>query len=275
MCRTALILAAHGSRTGSETNRVVRTYADRLARLGLFDEVGVAFHQGEPAFAEALDAVDADDVTVVPLMTSDGFYSDVVLPRELTRNRCFSSIRIRRTRPVGTHSGIVALIARRVRTLLARYDLDPVVTTLAIVGHGTDRHARSGSATMDLAMALARRRLCGEVLPAFLEEEPRVAGVRYRAAHRNIIIEPFLIGAGWHARRDIPAALGLEARRGHGLPISGRVGGRFIVCDDAVGNDPGIMEIILDLAKSNGDGPRATGEGDRTAHSTESEGFDR
>lgn len=65
MSRTALILAAHGSRVDPTIDAQITGYAARIARLGLFDHVAKAFHHGEPTFATVLDQLDADEVTVV------------------------------------------------------------------------------------------------------------------------------------------------------------------------------------------------------------------
>ena len=77
------VLAAHGSGPGSEANALVRRLAESLRGRRLFDEVAVAFHQGEPGFDTVLDELAADEITVVPLFTSAGYYSDVVLPEAL------------------------------------------------------------------------------------------------------------------------------------------------------------------------------------------------
>ena len=96
----------------------MRRLAEAVRARRLFDEVAVAFHQGEPGFDTVLDELSADEVTVVPLLTSAGHYADVVLPEALARNRRFAELRLRQTPPVGTHSGIAPLVARRVTELL-------------------------------------------------------------------------------------------------------------------------------------------------------------
>lgn len=276
MSRRALILAAHGSRAMPSTNRLVRECSDRFRGMGLFDEVTAAFHRGEPVFADVLDHLSADEVTVVPLMSSEGYFSQIVLPRELKRNARYAEVCVHQTRPVGIHPGIVPLLARRVRNRMEEHNLQPGCTTLAIVGHGSGRHGRSRVATIRLVDALRRLDLCRQVLPAFLDEDPGVTTIHDRATQANIVVVPFLISRGPHATQDIPEAVGLTAsvddpvecsrlyeyacvsagRHGQastptcaGVPHNaGRVGGRFIVCDAPVGTDPGISEIVADLA---------------------------
>ena len=98
MTGRALALAAHGSRRDPAANALVRRLAESLRARRLFHEVGVAFHQGEPGFDAVLDELTADEVTVVPLLTSAGHYSEVVLPEALARNRRFPDVRLRQTR---------------------------------------------------------------------------------------------------------------------------------------------------------------------------------
>jgi len=65
----ALVLAAHGSRRDPAANALVRRLAEAVRARRLFDEVAVAFHQGEPRFETVLDELTADEVSVVPLLT--------------------------------------------------------------------------------------------------------------------------------------------------------------------------------------------------------------
>src|SRR5688572_4468882 len=55
----ALVLAAHGSRREPAANALVRRLAETLRGHRLFDEVAVAFHQGEPGFHTVLDEIAA------------------------------------------------------------------------------------------------------------------------------------------------------------------------------------------------------------------------
>ena len=57
MSSRALVLAAHGSRRDPAANAAVRRLAEAVRAHRLFDEVAVAFHQGEPGFDTVLDEV--------------------------------------------------------------------------------------------------------------------------------------------------------------------------------------------------------------------------
>lgn len=236
MSGRALVLAAHGSRREPEANALVRRLAESLRVRRAFDEVAVAFHQGEPGFDSVLDEVSADEITVVPLLTSAGHYNDVVLPGALARNRRHAEVRLRQTPPVGTHSGIAPLVARRVTELLRDSVIERVVASLVIVGHGTPRHPESRASTLRLADILRRRRVAGEVLAGFLDDEPTVEQALSEARHSTIVVVPFLIGGGSHTLEDLPR---LAASRA----------GRRVIVDRAVGSYAGLDEIVLDLAR--------------------------
>jgi uroporphyrin-III C-methyltransferase len=262
----ALVLAAHGSRRDPAANALVRRLAQALRERRLFDEVAVAFHQGEPGFDAVLDELAAEAVTVVPVMTSAGHYADVVLPEALARNRRHDSVRLRVTPPVGSHPGVAPLVARRVSELLREYGLARPETTLLLAGHGTPRHAASRDTTLRLAETLGRRRVAGQVIAGFIDDTPDLAEALGAAPPGPVIVLPFLIGGGAHAAEDIPRLLGLEPGE---IPLAGRVGRRLIVVDHAAGTLPGLVDLIVDLARRHPPPPpRLTRRGGRPGQAT-------
>jgi hydroxymethylbilane synthase len=243
----AVVLAAHGSRHEPQVNERIRRLADGLAARTDYTTVAVAFHQGSPEFAEVLDTLAESAVSVVPLMTSRGYYSDYVLPRELARNRRGAEVSLRITSPVGTHPGMIEIARRRVEALCTQFELNPEHCTVAVVGHGTKRHERSRRATVNLASQLGYSKCCGQAFAVFLDDEPGVEAASERAACDDVIVLPFLIGAGAHAASDIPARLGF-ASDAQELPREETVSGRRIVVDRPLGEDEAILDIIVDLA---------------------------
>jgi uroporphyrin-III C-methyltransferase len=242
----ALVIAAHGSRRDPAANGLVRRVAESIRSRRLFDEVAVAFHQGEPGFDTVLEELAADEVTVVPFMTSGGHYSDVVLPAALERSRRYAEVRLRITPPVGGHPGVAPLVARRVSELLRDHALDRDATSLLLVGHGTRRHLQSRDTTLELAATLQRRRVAREVLAGFLDDEPSVVQALGRASAGTTIVLPFLVGGGSHAEEDLPNLLGLPAGA---APLTGERDGRLVLLDRAIGTLPGLAEIVIDLAR--------------------------
>jgi uroporphyrin-III C-methyltransferase len=239
----ALVIAAHGSRRDPGANALARRLAEAVRARRLFDEVAVAFHQGEPGFDAVLDELSSEVVTVVPLLTSAGHYADVVLPQALARNRRFTEVRLRQTPPVGTHSGIAPLVARRVTELLRNEGIARHSASVAIVGHGTPRHRESRTATIHLADTLRRRRVAGEVLVAFLDDDPPVTALLDTVSLPHLVVVPFLIG-GAHAGEDIPWLLGKKSS------VASRQSRKpELIIDEPIGTYPGLVEIIIDLAR--------------------------
>ena len=238
----ALVIAAHGSRRDPEANALARRLAEAVRARRLFDEVAVAFHQGEPRFDTVLDELASEAVTVVPLLTSAGHYADVVLPQALARNRRFGELRLRQTPPVGTHPGIAPLVARRVTELLRNEGIARHSASVAIVGHGTPRHGESRTSAIQLADTLRRRRVAGEVLAAFIDDDPPVSRLLETASPRHLVVVPFFIGGGTHVVEDLPRLLDLDDSR-----LATR-DSRLIV-DQPVGTYPGLVDIIIDLAR--------------------------
>lgn len=206
MSKTALVLAAHGSHYVASVNESIRALARTLASESPFDEVLVAFHQGDPAFSQVLDATTATQIVVVPVMTSGGYYCDDVLPRELLKNARASHQALRPviTRPVGTHPRLAEVVGRRIQSMIAtrRWLTDDVAVVL--IGHGTKRNTRSRLATEKLAAAIRAAGVCGETHFAFLDDQPLIESIGGSITKPHVLVMPFLIGGGPHAVEDIP-----------------------------------------------------------------------
>ena len=250
--RTGLILAAHGSHIDSATNALVQTHARRIEHAKHFDEVVVAFNHGSPTYAEVLDQITATDLTVVPMMTSSGYFAEVELPRGLALNRRYSEVRIRQTPPVGVHPRMAELVLARLKDLSREHRLAPRHTEVLIVGHGTRKHPGSRGATEQLAANLRATSTFAGVVEAFLEEEPSIAEAYAGLNCENLIVVPFLIGMGQHAGSDIPGQLGLALPDLNKLPIRQWIDDRLVLCDAAVGTYPNVADLVLDLAMDSG-----------------------
>lgn len=248
MNRTALVLAAHGSRVDPRTNQALVDLANRIASRRIFSEVATTFHQGSPTFAEVLDTLSSDEVTVVPIMTSAGYYCDEVLPSEMAKSWRFIGLSLQQTPPVGLHYSMPDLVDRRARQLAASFKFEPVQTTLSVIGHGTARNPKSRLSTEALTEGITHRGQWGQVLCAFLDETPGVETVLSRATFPNVIVMPFLISGGPHVTVDIPARLGLDVSTIREFPYSQSRDGETLIVDRAIGQDERIEELVLDLA---------------------------
>ena len=211
----------------------------RSAPHRLFDEVAVAFHQGEPGFDTVLDELTAEEVTVVPVMTSAGHYSEVVLPEALARNRRFADVRLRQTPPVGTHPGL----RRARRPAGERAAAGPRIRSRDDVRCCCSATARrdirqSRDATLALAETLRRRRVAGEVRGRHSSTTSRRWTTRCtRRRFGACSCCRSSSAAGRTRRRTFPRRWHRRADR----PVAG--------VRRAVGALPGIVDLIVDLAR--------------------------
>jgi uroporphyrin-III C-methyltransferase/precorrin-2 dehydrogenase/sirohydrochlorin ferrochelatase len=232
--RTGILLAAHGSRHDPIANQRVRELAAELLARGAADEVVAGFHQGTPGFSAALDSLRAERVLVVPLFTSEGYYTDEVLPTAIRAS--LHARQVRQAAPFGVHPGLPALVAAQIRARIASDRLNPQRTSVLLVGHGTPRNPASRRATLRLAEALREETVAEEVACGFLDDTPRIEAALAMLRHPSVLVVPFLIGGGDHALKDLPRRAAGDA-------------GRCVLIDLPVGGYDGVVELLLDLAR--------------------------
>ncbi len=244
----ALVLAAHGSRRNTQANSLVYGHVGRLKEVYRFPTVTAAFQQGTPQFGEVLDSLTVNSVTVVPLFSSDGYFSRTVLPRELSLNHRYSQIRLRLTESVGTHARIPALAQRRILELLRHFQLEAQQTSLIVVGHGSQLHPKSSQSTHLLVDYLRETQVCQEVQAAFLDEPPFLEDVSGQVLQPEVVVFPFFIGESCHVLQDIPRRAGFPELAGCSFPAQRRRGRQRVTIDRALGVDPEITALIAALA---------------------------
>ena len=199
-----VILVGHGSSCDSGAGAPVRAHAARLRAEGAFRRVQPAFWKEAPHVGDVLAATTDEDVAIVPMFMSDGYFASQVLPRALglhgpvTRR---GAQRIHYTAPVGTHPRVPRLVERRALGAGAG-----PTSAVVIVGHGTERHALSDDSTWAAVRVLRNSGRFGVVAGAFLEEEPRIARTLEQLEAQDIVVVPFFLAEGDHTLTDIPAA---------------------------------------------------------------------
>ena len=257
MTGRALVLAAHGSHHDAAATALVHAHAAALRGSVPYDEVLTAFHHGTPGFAEVLGTSTATDFTVVPLLTSAGWFAESVLPRALASHPRAGAVTLRLTAPLGTHRGIADLLRRRVMLLLEVYGLSAARTSVLIAGHGTSRHAESRRSALALASSLGASQLVHDVGAAFIDDLPALDGALDAFADRAVIVLPFFMGGGGHSRDDVPRALGLAAEiEATFAPRYAVVDGRPLVLDTPLGALAEVRTLIRDLATHGGEPAR-------------------
>ena len=244
----SLVLASHGSEATPCANRPQFELAESLEKTGLFAKVVPAFLHGQPAIENVLTQLPEGDVVVVPLMTSEGYYSQTVFPKQLKANPGIENYRILVTPAIGSLPMIQQLVQWRVLESFRNHSLAPNDTTVVVVGHGTRRNAKSGQATHELADSLRVTYSDVRVSVGFLDQDPEISVIAEQIRTPNVLIIPFLISRGPHTTFDLPNAFGMPTGPELCFPFVVQNKKRKIVLDLPIGLYPEIAEICLELA---------------------------
>lgn len=233
-----VLLVGHGSHLNSNSSAPVHMHAETLRASGRYDEVRVGSWKEEPSLSRALDGCDAEDVTVVPIFISSGYFTGQVIPREMQLCGRITEIRgriVRYTAPVGAHPRLASVIIQRAREAGAEPG-----DALAVLGHGTPRNPQSERNVYLQAEAVALAGAFANVTTVFLDQEPNMRDVFEMVAEANIVMVPLFIADGWHVGETIPedmAVAGSDARRD----------GRRLRYAAAVGTHPAVADVIHEL----------------------------
>src|SRR3982750_764859 len=143
----ALIIIGHGSHLNADSSAPVYRHARAIRRAGVFDEVRECFWKEEPSMREVFDLVESEDVYVVPLFISEGYFTGEVIPRELGLGGPGPPLHpkpgktIPSFRPAGTPPAMPAMILRRAEETAGLTDAEARGAGLVIIGHGTERNS--------------------------------------------------------------------------------------------------------------------------------------
>lgn len=234
-----LLLVGHGSHLSGSSSAPVFAHADAIRAMGRFDEVRAGFWKEEPSLSRVLDGFDCDDVTVVPVLISAGYFSGEVIPREMGLSGRVTSIagrRIRYTGPIGGRPALAKVIVQRAREAGADGG-----DALAVLGHGTPRHPESAANVYRQAGFVREMGVFAEVGTIFLEQEPNMRSVFEMVSAEAIVVVPLFVADGWHAGETIPDDLALDG-------VETRRGGRRLRYAAAVGTHPSVAAVICELA---------------------------
>jgi sirohydrochlorin cobaltochelatase len=268
---SALVIVAHGSHLNPDSSTPTHDHADTIRAVGAFDEVRTGFWKEEPSFREVLRTVDADEVYVVPLFVSEGYFTEQVIPRELrldgwdpeawdsdgtsasdvTLTAEDTGQTIHYCGPVGTHDSMTDVIVRRAESVTG----DPAVGEgfgIAVVGHGTKRNENSAKAIEYHADRIEAMGRFDEVQALFMDEDPEVDDVTDFFDSEDIVVVPLFIADGYHTQEDIPEDMGLtdDYRTGWDTPTD--VDGHRIWYAGAVGTEPLMADVVLERAADAG-----------------------
>lgn len=244
--RTALVLAGHGSHLSPQTASLIWSHVDALRRLQVADEVTATFWKESPSFARVLDTLTADDITIIPIFTAQGFFTRAVIPAELRLAGAFTSAAgrtVRYARTLSEHPRLAQVVRERVIAGLRAANVSGEHAAVALIGHSTKRNPDSRQATETQAELLRQAGIAAEVAALYLDDTPEIEAIFTLTDAPIIVAVPFFVALGSHVTQDVPARLGLPmgATRGH-------IQGRDVIYTDPVGVDDSLGQVILDLA---------------------------
>jgi sirohydrochlorin cobaltochelatase len=253
--KSSLIVIGHGSTVNPDSSTPTFAHADTIRRKGLFAEVLCAFWKEEPSLREVLRMTETEEVYVVPHFISEGYFTQKVIPRELELTgpitRRDKQV-IKYCEPVGNHPQMTDLLLQRVRQTAPQ--IAPEQTSLLIVGHGTGLNENSAVAVKTQVKRIRARRIYAEVGAAYIEEEPLIANWRALTQYPSVVVVPFFISDGLHSYEDIPVLLGIQSESTGAASRQEvfrrnpyRLGGRALYYSSAIGTDPMMAEIILEM----------------------------
>ena len=267
----ALVIVAHGSHLNPDSSTPTYDHADTIRAASAFDEVATAFWKEEPSFREVLRTVEADEVYVVPLFVSEGYFTEQVIPRELrlegwdpeawdsdgtsathtTLTAEDTNQTVHYCGPVGTHDSMTDVIVRRAESVTGNPNVGEGFG-IAVVGHGTKRNENSAKAIEYHARRVRAMDRFDEVRALFMDEAPEIDDVTDHFESEDVVVVPLFIADGFHTQEDIPEDMGLTDDYRTGWDTPADVGGHRIWYAGAVGTEPLMADVILERAADAG-----------------------
>lgn len=251
----ALVLIGHGSHLSGDSSEPVYRHAAAIRRLGLFDEVRECFWKEEPSLREIVDLLESEEVYLVPIFISEGYFTGEVIPRELGLCGPAPSVTVRAGRtlhycaPVGTHPWMTGMILRRAEETAGLSDEAASRAGLVIIGHGTERSSTSSEVIYRVTEEARRAGIFGRVEAGFLDQAPEVGAVLGSLPEREVVLVPFFVAEGWHTQETIPDDLGIHRPA---VAAMTERDGRRIWYTAPVGTFPEVAEIALQRAREAG-----------------------
>jgi sirohydrochlorin cobaltochelatase len=256
----ALLIVGHGSTVNPDSSAPTLAHAAEIRRRRIFDDVACAFWKEEPSLRDAIFLFDPESIRqvyVVPNFISEGYFTQTVIPRELALSGPITKRPNGQVwkycEPVGSHPAMTDLLLRRAQEIAP--DVDPRVTSLLIVAHGTDLNENSAAAAKREAEKIRQLGKYATVLNVYMEEPPLVSDWQNLTKTENVIVVPFFISDGLHSYEDIPVLLGIAEERSTSNRVSAggeifqrnpyKIDNRSLFYAPSIGTDPRFANIIV------------------------------
>ena len=267
----ALVIVAHGSHLSPGSAQPTYDHADTIRETAAFDEVREGFWKEEPSFREVIRTVESDEVYVVPLFISEGYFTEQVIPRELrledwdpdrwdsdgtsasqaTLDVGDAAKTVHYCGPVGTHDAMTDVIVQRAESVTGDPDVGEGVA-LVVVGHGTERNENSAKAIEYHTQRVRDLDRFDEVQALYMDEEPEIDDVTDHVDADDVVVVPLFISDGFHTQEDIPEDMGLTDDYRTGWDVPGEVDGQHIWYAGAVGTEEFMADVLLERAADAG-----------------------
>ncbi|WP_138007508.1 CbiX/SirB N-terminal domain-containing protein [Halalkalirubrum salinum] len=267
----SLVIVAHGSHLNPDSSVPTHNHADTIRAVGAFDEVRTGFWKEAPSLREVLRTVEGDEIYVVPLFISEGYFTEQVIPRELrldgwdvsewdsdglsASHTVLTATDIDREvhycGPVGTHEAMTDVLVRRAESVTGDPDVGDGFG-FAVVGHGTERNENSAKAIEYHADRIREMDRFDEVQALYMDEEPEVDDVTDYFESEDVVVVPLFIADGFHTQEDIPEDMGLTDDYRTGYDVPAVVDGHRIWYAGAVGTEGLTADVILERAEEAG-----------------------
>lgn len=247
---TALVLAGHGSHISPETAGLVWRLVDHVRYAGLADEVTAAFWKEQPSFSRVLHTLVADEIVIVPLFTTAGYFARQVIPAEMKLSGKTTQVEINGiprtlhyTRTLGEHPSIDMILRMRAEAALKETGFAPDQTAVVLIGHGTRRNPDSRTANEQHAAELRTVLPQTSVITVYLDDTPSIPEAYTLTAATNLIVLPYFLALGSHTTIDVPGELGLPS----GVRQA-EINGRNVYYADPIGIDQQIVNAAVSLS---------------------------
>ncbi|MCZ4280318.1 hypothetical protein O4H49_05990 [Kiloniella laminariae] len=234
-----LLLIAHGNRHIKSENEPTCRLAEKLAEQLPDWTVDCRYLVRSPRLSDGPEKIFVGEVTVFPNLYADGIFLRERLPGCL--NEWQKNHIIKRLPPIFELPGLTELMHRKIWEQLEACQLDAIDTAVIVIGHGALRAQTFSEPADAMAQQLQRLNPDLEVIPAFIENTPRLADWAKLTKRKNVIALPFLAGGGIHMKVDVPDALYKTAAADQ----------RSLHLMEAIGDMPELVPLITGLLNKN------------------------
>jgi sirohydrochlorin ferrochelatase len=217
------VAVAHGSsdpRAAATITALMDLVRARARRRGLGDLEARAAYLGHalPGVPDVLEALDATEALVLPLLLTGAYHSDADLPALLeAAGRRLPRLRISYGDPLGPHPLLLGALERRLVEAEVPADPGSAADTAVVLAAAGSSRASANAAVARVATAWRSARGWRQVVPAYASAASptpgqAVAGLR-RAGAPRVVVATYLLAPGVFADqvRERSLAAGAQA----------------------------------------------------------------